>query len=555
MSTISIQQAMQMAVQHHNARRLREASAIYRKIIAADPNHLDATFNLGLIARQVGQPAEAAALWQRVSTARPDRADVAYQLAHALVDANEPYQAATVARQALARAADHAELHAILGRALAVTRKFDEAISAAQRAVELQPDHAEIRNHLGLVFFSAARRREAEAEFVKAVQLNPKIPGYHRNLAAVRDALDELDGAVEAADEALRLGGDDAQVLANVSSLHRRRRDYPAALGAAERAVKARPNLAAAHGSKAIALLSLGEYEQGFVEYEWRWRCENFTTSARDFGRPMWDGSDPTGRRIFVHTEQGYGDVIQFARYIPMLAARGASIFMESHPALRPLMKRLGGVTKVVPAGMRPPDFDLHTPLLSLPRWFGTTMQTIPSDVPYLSPDPDRVAAWKARITAPGLKVGVIWSGNIKPDPNRTCPLSNFAPLAAVANVAFYSLQVGDAARDIASAPQGISFTDLSADLTDFTETAAAMQCLDLVLTIDTAGAHLAGALGRPVWTLLPWAPDWRWMLDRDDSPWYPTMRLFRQHAKRDWSEAIRQVADALGSYSIGQGH
>jgi hypothetical protein len=358
--------------------------------------------------------------------------------------------------------------------------------------------------------------------------------------------MDDVEGAIAAANETLRLGGPDAQVLANLSMMHRRRRDYPAALDAAERAAKLQPGLPAAHGSLAIALLSVGDYQRGFAEYEWRWRCDNFTTAARDFGRPMWDGSDPSGRTIFVHTEQGYGDTIQFARYIPLLARRGATVLVECHAALRLLFRRLDGVSKVVSAGIRPPDFDLHTPILSLPKWFGTTMQTVPRDVPYLTPDPDRLGAWRQRLEGQALHVGLVWSGNIKPDPHRTCELKNFAPLAGIAGVRFYSLQVGPGAGDIASAPPGLGIVNWSEHLSDFNETAAAMQCLDLIITIDTAAAHLAGALGRPVWTLLPWAPDWRWFLDRDDSVWYPTMRLFRQSAKGDWSDPIARAGGEL---------
>lgn len=544
MSTVTLQQAFALAVEQHRAGRLREAEALYRQIVAADPNQLDALNNLGLIARQMNRPAEAAALWQRVVAARPDRADVQYQLAWALLDANEPYQAATAARRATELQFNLAGAHAILGRALAAVNKFDEAIKSARRAVALTPNSAETHNHVGLVLHAAGKLDEAQSEFLRSIELNPASSAFHRNLAAVRDALDDIDGSLAAAEESMRLGGDDAQVLTNVSTLHRRRRDYAAALVAAERAVKLQPTLAAAHGSKAIALLSLADYERGFVEYEWRWRCDNFTTAARDFGRPMWDGSDPKGRTIFVHTEQGYGDTIQFARYVPMLARRGATVFLECHPSLRPLFRRLEGAARIIPAGMRPPDFDLHTPLLSMPKWFGTTVSSIPNEVPYLTADPARTESWKARISLPGLKIGLVWSGNIKPDPNRTCPLANLASLGQLSGVNFYSLQVGDAAREIASVP--IRVVDLSQHLTDFGETAAAMHCLDLIITIDTAVAHLAGALGREVWTLLPWAPDWRWMLDREDSPWYPTMRLFRQTRKGDWTGPVARVADKL---------
>jgi tetratricopeptide (TPR) repeat protein len=544
---MTVQQAFELAVQHHRAGRLAEAEQLYRQILAAEPNQPDALFNLGYLARQVNRPAEAAALWKRVASLRPDGSDVQYQLAYALLDANEPFEAASIARRAIAAKPDFADAHAILARALSAARKHGEALVSIDRATELAPDSPEVRNHAGQVHQAAGRLAEAREQFERAIKLNPSVPYYHRNLAAVLDAMDDVDGAIAAANESMRLAGEDAQILVNLSTLYRRRRQYDACLATADRAVKLQPSLASAHGARSIALLSLGNYEEGFHEYEWRWRCESFTTRPRDFKRPLWDGSDPRGRTIFVHSEQGFGDTIQFVRYLPMLAQRGAAVILECHASLRPLLRRVEGVSKVVPTGMTPPDFDLHAPLLSMPKWFKTTLHNVPNQVPYITPEPDRVEAWKSRISGPGKRIGLVWSGNVKPDPHRTCPLDNFAPLAPLAAswvLTFYSLQVADAAREVSSAP--FPMIDLSKDLTDFAETAAAMQNLDLILTIDTAAAHLAGALGRPTWTLLPWAPDWRWLLDRADSPWYPTMRLFRQRSKGDWSEPIAQIVSEL---------
>jgi tetratricopeptide (TPR) repeat protein len=549
MSTVTIQQAFDSALGHHREGRLREAEALYRQILASHPNQPETLYFLGLIARQVHRAADAASLWRRAVAARTDRVEWQYQLAFALLDANEPYEAASVARKAIQAQPTFAEAHSVLGRALAVLRKFDDALASAGRAVELQPSSGDAHNHLGTVLLAAGRLEEAQAEFIRAIALNPKVADYHRNLAAVRDPLDDVEGSIAAAEEAVRLGGEEAQLLCNLSSLHRRRRDYRAALDHAERALALQPNHASAHGGRAIALLSLGDYEQGFIEYEWRWRCENFTTKSREFTRPMWDGSDPSGRRIFVHTEQGFGDTLQFIRYISMRAARGAEVYVETHPSLRTLIRRVEGVAKVVPSGMRPPDFDLHTPLLSMPKWFKTSLENVPSRVPYITPDPARLEPWKERISGEAVKVGLVWRGNALPDPHRTCPLAELAPLWQAKGMVFYSLQVGDVARETTAVADQQPMVDLSPHLIDFHETAAAMQCLDLVITIDTAAAHLAGAMGRPVWTLLPWAPDWRWMLDREDSPWYPTMRLFRQSGKGQWPGTIQATVEALADF------
>jgi hypothetical protein len=337
----------------------------------------------------------------------------------------------------------------------------------------------------------------------------------------------------------------DVRLFSNLSNILRRRRRYAESVRAAETAIKLMPGHSDAHGNRALSLLALGDYTNGFVEYEWRWRCDNFTTAPREFKRPMWDGSDPSGRTILIHTEQGYGDTFQFLRYVPMLADRGAKVIIECNHSLVKLISRVRGVSKVVAAGLALPDFDLHTPLLSLPRDFATTLETIPADVPYLSPEPERIEAWRTRLKGEGFKVGLVWAGNAKPDAARTVPAALLTKLAGIPNVRFYGLQKRSAPT-YQPAPAELELTDLDEGLTDFHETAAAMMNLDLILTIDTAAAHLAGALARPTWTLLPWSPDWRWMLDREDSPWYPTMRLFRQGRQDEWGDVIDRVREEL---------
>jgi hypothetical protein len=272
----------------------------------------------------------------------------------------------------------------------------------------------------------------------------------------------------------------------------------------------------------------------------------------------MWDGSsDLTGRTILVHTEQGYGDTLQFVRYVPRLAEAGARVILECHHTIAKLLSRVPRVDRVVASGLALPDFDLHTPMLSLPRAFKTTLEHVPAQVPYVTAAPDRVEAWKRRITlAPspgiagegrgeGLSVGLIWAGNATPDPKRNVPGAMLSALAGVQGVRFYSLQRTDAGTYTAP-PAELQLIDLSPELTDFHETAAAMTALDLIITIDTSTAHLAGALGRPTWTLLPWSPDWRWLLDREDSPWYPTMRLFRQTKLDEWGDVLERVREEL---------
>jgi hypothetical protein len=271
---------------------------------------------------------------------------------------------------------------------------------------------------------------------------------------------------------------------------------------------------------------------------------------------PLWDGSDPRGRRILVHSEQGFGDVFQFIRYASLLADRGADVIVECHVAVRELVESVRGVNRAIPMGMILPEFDLHCPLLTLPRAFDTTLECVPSDVPYLHPNATKVQKWRARLSRDhegATKVGLVWAGakgHIN-DKNRSMRLEQLAPLAEVRGVKFVSLQVGGDGKQVDAIAHTLVVQDLSKELKDFSETAALIANLDLVLTVDTSVAHLAGALGKPVWVMLPFAPDWRWLLGREDSPWYPTMRLFRQQARKDWAGVVERVSDALGRFTV----
>jgi hypothetical protein len=322
-------------------------------------------------------------------------------------------------------------------------------------------------------------------------------------------------------------------------------RQLDKALEAIDRAIAQHPQL---RFQRSIVLLSLGRYEEGFADYEWRVRVASSDARPREYDAPVWDGSDPNGRTILVHSEQGYGDAIQFARYLPMLANRGASVIAEVLPDLRELIATVSPDIRVISTGMALPKFDLHIPLMSLPRIFKTTLVTIPADIPYLRPNPSRVEKWKQRIesVARGKRIGVVWGGKKLPDPRRSIPLRLLASLGSVPDVTWFSLQTGEPRSELASAPANFKAIDIGKDLKDFSDTAAVISQLDLLITIDTAAAHLAGALGVKTWTLLPYAPDWRWTMAGDSTPWYPAMRLFRQAEIDRWEDVVEQVRAAL---------
>jgi hypothetical protein len=324
------------------------------------------------------------------------------------------------------------------------------------------------------------------------------------------------------------------------------------ALSVCQRAIQLRPDHAGAHWNKSLVLLLKGDFAQGWAEYEWRWQSKDFRSPRRDFPQPQWRGEDPSGRTILLHAEQGFGDTIQFIRYAPLLAGRGARVIVECQPELQRLLGGVEGIQHLTARGEPLPPFDLHTPLLSLPLAWGTRVKTIPGNVPYIKPDPALVGAWRGRLAGDSaLKVGLVWAGSPirKDDRYRSLPLSSLAPLAGVKGVSFYSLQKGKATEQAQNPPPGMNLIDMTEEIKDFADTAALISHLDLVITVDTAVAHLAGAMAKRVWTMLEFVPAWRWLLNREDSPWYPTMRLFRQPAIRDWATVIRRVAGELQNF------
>lgn len=309
------------------------------------------------------------------------------------------------------------------------------------------------------------------------------------------------------------------------------------------------PWVAELHWNIALILLLLGDYERGWAEYEWRWKCKDHHIGGPRFVEPQWDGSPLQGKTILLHTEQGLGDAIQFVRFAPKVASAGGRVLLGCPSSLFRLMQGVTGVEQVVRTQPLP-HFDVQCPLMTLPLVFGTRVDSIPAQVPYLQVNPELARKWGDKLGPPNnrLRVGLTWAGGpgYKNDRKRSIALSALAPLIQVAGIAWFSLQKGPTAAEAQQIPPGTTWIDFTADLDDFADTAALMSQLDLIISVDTAVAHLAGALGKPVWVLIPSKPDWRWLLDREDSPWYPTMRLFRQKNPGDWTQVIERVALAL---------
>jgi hypothetical protein len=430
--------------------------------------------------------------------------------------------------------------------------RAEESIAAARKAVELAPENWHAHHDLGIFLQKGGASEEAAEAFGKAVELNPREAFL---LGSRGSALKSAGRLAEAAEAFIR-GGEmdpsDARFQSGISAVRFAERNFPVAVQAARAAVNIKPHDVDSHAVLAFALLAAGDFDEGFREYEWRWRDSEFTTKPRDFDRPLWDGSDPAGRRILVHCEQGFGDTFQFLRYVPMIRARGAKVLLETNYKMAGLVRRMAGDMTVIVSGTMLPDFDLHVPMLSLPAIFRTSTSTVPSCVPYLTADPALAAQWQTKLApADGLRVGLVWSGNPKPDPRRSASLEVLAPLAQVPGISFVAMQPPPRSVDADNPPPGMKLHNLGASFSDHWDpTAYLLSQLDLLITIDSGIAHLAGAMGVPTWVILPHAYDWRWVLAYPASAWYPTLRLFHQASAGDWESVVGRLKDELAVWA-----
>ncbi len=398
-----------------------------------------------------------------------------------------------------------------LGVALRALGKREASAACYQRTLALKPDHAGAYTNLGNVLRELGRLEVAAASHRKAVELTPEATDAHYNLGLSLLDLGETDDALQCFQKTLELNPDHPEC----------------------------------HWDRSLSLLKKGELKEGFEEYEWRWKLPS--SPPRQFSQPLWDGSELKGKTILIHQEQGFGDMIHFARFIPLVKAKGGTIVVETHPELARLFSAIEGVGQVVNTGAELPKFDVYAPMMSLAGILGITLETIPADVPYIKP-PDAHAAQLPATLSPSRKIGIAWAGRPthKNDGRRSCSFSQFIELLGLPDTVVYSLQIGPAAAEIEENGCQALVTNLGGKMRDFADTAAVIQELDLVVTVDTAIAHLAGALGKPVWVVLPHPGDWRWMLNRDDSPWYPTARLFRQTRPGEWGPVFESLRQAL---------
>jgi tetratricopeptide (TPR) repeat protein len=575
-----LDETLARGLRHHQEGRLAEAEALYRRILAADAEHAEALHLLGVLAQQVGRPDVAAELigkatqraadpryfnnlgtaqralqrlddaalsYRRALELRPDFAEALSNLAAVLQEQGDLAAAEDCLRRALALQPAFAEAEYNLANLLRARGDGAAAITHYRAALALAPGFFDAHLNLGAALAEAGELAAAAEACRQALALRPNDAVAHNNLGNVLVRLDDLAGAVRSYERAALLAPRYAPALSNLGNALAELGNFAAAADAYRRAVAVEPEHAEAHWGLALARLSEGDCAAGFALYEWRRRVPGFAMPPPP-PVPQWRGEPLGGASILLHAEQGFGDTLQFLRYLPAVAARGGRIVLEVPTDLHRLLAGIPQIERLLAAGEPHPPLAWHCPLPSLPLACGTTLATIPADVPYLIVPPEAAARWPERVRAEGLRVGLAWAGNPrqKRDGQRSMSLAALAPLGAVDGVRFFSLQKGAAAAQLAAAPFPI--VDLSSDLADFAETAAAAAALDLVISVDTSVAHLAGALGLPVWVMLAHVADWRWLSGRDGSPWYPTARLFRQPRRGDWGEVAARVAAALAA-------
>jgi tetratricopeptide (TPR) repeat protein len=456
------------------------------------------------------------------------------------------------ARRAAAADPAAAAPHYTMGRLCQGEGRLAEAEAHYRRSLELEADQPKALNNLGAVLHMQGRLDLAVASYRRALELDPALPQANQNLASITRERGAAENAIAGFLRQLQQNPGDAQTHTDLGNVYRELGRHREAIESFARAIECDPQLAEAHFARSFELLLSGNYREGFEDFEWRWRVKALNTPMRKFPQPLWDGR-PLDGALLLHAEQGFGDTLHAVRYAEAAAARAREVIVECQRELLSLVQSVRGVSRALPQGAPLPELAAHLPLMSLPRVFGTRLESVPWSGAYLHASPADVERWRPRLAVEArLKVGLAWAGQPQQgdDRKRSIALSMLAPLASVPDVAFFSLQKGDAARQAADPPAGMRLAELGSRFADFSDTAAAISQLDLVVTIDTSVAHLAGAMGAPTWVLVAAIPDWRYGLEREGTPWYPTMRLFRQQADGDWAGVVERVAQALRSAS-----
>jgi tetratricopeptide (TPR) repeat protein len=533
----------------HQQGKPGEAAVHYAEAVKLEPASDTAHYDLGRVLYETGRLEEAVASYREAVRLNPDLWTAHHDLGRCLAKLGKKEEAIAAYEEALQIKPDSADVHNNLGILLENTRRYQEAIQCFQRALRFNPNSTQTYSNMGVALAGLGKLEEAIASYREALRIAPQSPEAHNNLGNALRSLGKLTESRFHLEEAIRLMPRYAEAYNNLGITCLQTGDPTQAIANYSQALELKPEYAEARLNRALARLGTGDMDQGWHEYESRWHEHGL--KKRPFTQAEWNGELLPEGSVLLYTEQGLGDTLQFVRYAQLVKERVGTVILEVNPHLLNLLKGCSGISQLVPQGKPLPEFSVHCPLLSLPRIFQTRLETVPANVPYIFPEPDRVRRWQEVLRSfPGLKIGIAWQGNreFRGDRQRSLSLRFFAPLAAIPGVTLIALQKGEGSQQVQEvAKQFLVHTlpGLDEEGGAFMDTAAVMTQLDLVVTSDTAIPHLAGALGVPVWMVLSAAADWRWMRQRDDSPWYPSMRLFRQQQLGDWPEVFQRVVQA----------
>jgi Flp pilus assembly protein TadD len=588
-------EAFALASRHTEARNFQEAASIYQKILQTHPDHPVALHDFGVLFQISGQPLKAAQLLNKVCLISPGWFEAHRNLAITLASLGRPAEAAACCRQALTLNSSDFYIQFLLGKQLILLGQFSEAEEQLRSVISVDPDF--LSGHLALgemlvhqrrgneaidfyhkllethpnhfsvhsVYSGLAYALEQEGRQEEAVQYycqsllklsqssdNHNMAMVHNNLGGLFKDMNRLDDAIKEHQQAISLKPENPQSHASLGVVLLHKGALEEASVALQDALSLQADHAYAHLGLSWLELMRENFREGLANFEWRLKIGEYTNKLIRFPYPFWDGSSLSGKNILIAPEGGFGDAFQFVRYAPLLQARGAKVIVACSPILKQILATCPGIEFIATSPKDLPLVHLQVPLQSLPHRFGTQVDTIPADVPYLwAPPTSHFAETLKAILArrDKLKVGIVWSPKTQPlkvleDIKRYCPLHVFDPLLTRGDIQWFSLYKGERINELQAYSDRV--VDVGSSANDFSDTAWAIDRLDLVISVDTSVAHLAGAMGKPVWVLLPTMPEWRWLLEREDSPWYPTMRLFRQQKAGDWSNVLEQVGKAL---------
>jgi len=573
---------LKRAVHFHRCGQLNEAERIYNQILTVMPLCADAWHLLGVIWRERGKfqnatqiitkaiqldgsvplyyvslgdvyqaqedYAEAVAVYRRALRLNPKMIEALCNMGNALREQGNLQQAIACYEKCLTINPHRSEVFNNLGLAHYKFQNYPAAVDSFKKSVELNPADAEAYNNLGNIYRDQSNFEAAIACYRQAHAITPENPLINYNLGVVYQIMHDSKEAFKFYQKAVQYEPSFASAHSNLAKLYQDLNCFDDALDHYKKALQIEPDHADARFNRSLALLATSKFKEGWQEYEWRFKRGKWKKiyPHRLVGR-RWDGSDFSGKRLFIHSEQGFGDTIQFIRYLPLVKSFGGFIIFEVREELYELLRDFQGFDQLsIMSFDHPPqeEYDFYIPLMSLPGLFETTLENIPGSMPYISAPGDKHAYWLNIINGSKPKIGLVWAAKPTYDHQKSCPLEHYFPLFQFSQLKFYGLQKGNPASLPKELPANM--VNLGNEFGTFADTAGAIACLDLVISVDTAVAHLAGAMGKPVWLILPYAPDWRWLMDRTDTPWYPTMRIFRQPSPGDWEGAINMLKRSL---------